>query len=203
MLDRGEVRGQVSIGTLVIFVAMVVLSAVAAGVLINTAGVFQPAPSGSSGQALPDSTDAPAPTERPVGLEVVVAVGHVEDGRIDRVTVTVGLATGSAPLDLRDVRVHLTHPDGSATLVHERTADAAPNRRFATVAVADADDSEPLLDDPGDRVQVVVDLAAVGGGAALGPGESATLELETPAGDTWTVPLEVPASLDGRHAVEL
>lgn len=73
--------------------------------------------------------------------------------------------------------VRLDHPDGSATHRNEGTADAAPGRRFGTVAVVD--DSEPLLDDPGDRVQVVVDLSAIDRGATLAPGESATLVLET------------------------
>lgn len=68
MLRRGEPHGQVSIVTLVVFVAMVILSAVAVGVLINTAGVFQSAD--STQQRVPGAMGSPAPTERPVGLEV-------------------------------------------------------------------------------------------------------------------------------------
>src|SRR6056297_303531 len=67
--DEDE-RGQVGIGTLIVFIAMVLVAAIAAGVLINTAGFLQ-----SKGQATGEEASAQVSNR----IDVVSAYGNVND----------------------------------------------------------------------------------------------------------------------------
>jgi archaeal flagellin N-terminal-like domain len=64
-------RGQVGIGTLIIFIAMVLVAAVAAGVLINTAGLLESTASDTSADSQAQVSNQ---------LAVVSAVGDVDSG---------------------------------------------------------------------------------------------------------------------------
>jgi len=93
-------RGQVGIGTLIVFIAMVLVAAIAAGVLINTAGLLQ-SQAESTGQ---ESTDQVANN-----LQVVSAIGETDaDDEIEDLQLTVALAPGSGSVDLDQVNVTVT-----------------------------------------------------------------------------------------------
>ena len=87
-----EERGQVGIGTLIVFIAMVLVAAIAAGVLVNTAGFLQ-ATAEDAGQESVDKV-----TNR---VEVVNQHGEVgNNDDIESINLTVRLAAGSSAVDL-------------------------------------------------------------------------------------------------------
>ena len=118
-ITNTEERGQVGIGTLIVFIAMVLVAAIAAGVLINTAGFLQ-TQAEATGE---DSTDLVS--ER---INVNSAAGIVEsasDGILEQVRLTVSGAPGADDIDLSDTTIQGVGPGGQQNLV------------FASGAVAD------------------------------------------------------------------
>ncbi len=93
-LTNDDDRGQVGIGTLIVFIAMVLVAAIAAGVLINTAGFLQSSAE-ETGQQSSDQV-----TNR---LQLVNAVGEEIDSSsstIDTVKLTVKKAPGAGNIDI-------------------------------------------------------------------------------------------------------
>jgi flagellin FlaB len=110
-ITNPEERGQVGIGTLIVFIAMVLVAAIAAGVLINTAGFLQ-TQAEATGQ---DSTDLVS--ER---INVNSAVGLVSSQNTEElaeVRLTVSGAPGADDIDLSDTTIQAVGPGGQENLV--------------------------------------------------------------------------------------
>jgi flagellin FlaB len=116
-INNSEDRGQVGIGTLIVFIAMVLVAAIAAGVLINTAGFLQ-SQAEATGQ---ESTDLVS--ER---IDVTSEVGIVGDnasGELESIRISVTGAAGSDQIDLSETTIQAVGPNGQANLVF--TSEAA------------------------------------------------------------------------------
>jgi archaellin len=161
----------VGIGTLIVFIALVLVAAIAAGVLINTAGFLQ-------NQA--ESTGEESTQQVSNNVEVVSVTGAVDTTadptEVTDLTVTVGLGPGSDPVDLGETRFELLDDEaGSNTgtaLGHDVTLTE------------------------GDRVQVTIDLES-DYSQDLDEGDEAELKITTPDGSQTTEILNVPDPFDG------
>lgn len=138
-------------------------------------------------------------------LNVLSAVGTVgADGEsVDEIILAVGLAAGSASLDLTAVTIQYVGADSFANLVHSSAARDS-DTAFATSAITTEDESDAVMTNPNDRYEIVVPLgrAVPDGGdnsevTPLDAGETAELTITTDAGAQLTATAQAPDSLAG------
>ena len=188
-----EARGQVGIGTLIVFIAMVLVAAIAAGVLINTAGFLQSKSQETGQQSSKQVSDR---------VQEVVTVGNVTgDSTIDKVNVTVTQAPGAGEIDLVNATINWVGSSGTYTLVHSDTGSS--DWTFQTYAVKDTDSDSTVLNDADDRHNIEFSLGGAAAASELSEGDEVTIKINTMAGATTEIRFTVPQSLGQKNAVEL
>jgi len=109
-------RGQVGIGTLIVFIAMVLVAAIAAGVLINTAGLLQ-----SQAEATGEES-AEQVSDRVVVSTVTGVAGASDDSdqlepdEVDRIQLSVFRGAGSGDIALENAIIEVFANGNSDTL---------------------------------------------------------------------------------------
>jgi len=192
--DRPERRAQIGVETLIVFIAMVLVAAIAAGVLINTAGSLQS-----------QASDTGTETQQAVAnqIEVVHAYGDIDDtdNDVDQINLVVKKSAGSDVIDIDSMTVQYTSESTSDTLEYE---DGGGADAFDTEAVGGTE-SETALTDTSDRIEIQIELTDTGeDGEALDPGDSATIELVDQSGAQFSYGVTVPATFsDDADVVEV
>ena len=211
-ITNKQERGQVGIGTLIVFIAMVLVAAIAAGVLINTAGFLQ-SQAEATGE---ESTDLVS--ER---IDVTSTVGIVgADDELAEIRVGVAGAPGADQIDLSETTIQAVGPEGQANLVMADEdddfdgilddADDATDLEDGVFGVQDSEGDftdEAVLD--GDASLTIVlnpeeEPFGDGSDEVFGAGQTASLEIVSPSSATTSVELTAPDLFtDGGEAVRL
>ncbi|MDH5021160.1 archaellin/type IV pilin N-terminal domain-containing protein [Halobacterium rubrum] len=187
--DEDE-RGQVGIGTLIVFIAMVLVAAIAAGVLINTAGFLQ-----SKGSATGEEASAQVSNR----INVVSAYGNVTGSeKVDYTNLTVRQAAGADNINLSKSTIQWIGPDTATTLTYDQST--ANDTEFTTESIKG--DNTDVLVQQSDRIKVVLDSKAITTDG-LKAGEEVQLTLTTQYGSKTTYWANVPESLKDKNAVNL
>ena len=185
--NRTEERGQVGIGTLIVFIAMVLVAAIAAGVLINTAGFLQTQAEATGEDSTQQVSDR---------LQVVSQSGYLSNpanGTVDHLTFVLARSPGADNIDLNTVSVEMTGTSG------QETFDLSSDVTNVTIFTGGEDN---VLTDASDRAEVTIALTKDNGvdaaenlGYDLGEGDALTVTFTTQSGATMTTEIRIPSTV--------
>ena len=193
-INNDEDRGQVGIGTLIVFIAMVLVAAIAAGVLINTAGFLQ-SQAEATGEESTDLVSERIDVTTKVGI-----VGSTTDGTLNEIRIGVAGAPGADQIDLSETTIQAVGPNGQESLTFvDNTGGAATDLAVGEFAVKDASGSfvsNPILNEDNQYTIVLnPEVSPFGDGTtagAFGESDTSSLEIVSPASATTSVELVSP-----------
>ena len=190
MKERLDDRGQVGIGTLIVFIAMVLVAAIAAGVLINTAGFLQ---------TKSEQTGQEASSQVSNRVQIVSGFGTVGNDKVTEISLTVMRGSGAEDINLSSSTIEWIGPNEAKTLIY--SGSGADGSHFTVNVIKDTDGSSPVLDEQSDRLKITMDATQIGG--ALTGGDEVSLKITTQYGSVTPYRVNIPQSLDQQSAVEV
>ena len=222
MFEERTDRGQVGIGTLIVFIAMVLVAAIAAGVLINTAGFLQTQSEQTGQQSSAQVTDRLEPVSKTGNVsyynssdQVVVSDDLAQPSlsntslAVNEVSFVIQKSPGASDINVSATTFELIGPDGTDRFPFTNTT--AVNQ---TIVLQDDDSSlsttssGQILNSRTDRLVVTLNMTALAqestfSNGPLETGETATIRINTESGATSIIRIQVPQSLSGEESVEL
>lgn len=187
-------RGQVGIGTLIVFIALVLVAAIAAGVLINTAGFLQ-SQAESTGQQSTDQVANNIQVDSVIGIDP--QNGDSSD-EIDQLQLRISRGPGSDPVNLDNAVLEYVGTGSVRTTIDDLDTDPED--------VSGSAQNPAVLDDSTGDIIVTINLAPEGTpdvDESLTTGDSVELTITTSDGSVTTTQLNVPNPITSNEPVRL
>lgn len=192
-------EGEMGVGTLLIFIAMILVAAVAAGVLVQTAYKLQQQAESTGNEALQDVA---------TGLKVLAVWGKTDaTPRVDHIYLKVALTAGSPGINLKNVTIEVLQTIGgsSSSEVSLSYGSNASSTAFAATVIRDmAPTTTAAMMTAGDIFQIEIDLNATTGiNMPLDPQEQLSIVLLPKHGVPTYLQITAPSVLETNSVVQL
>ena len=176
---------------------MVLVAAIAAGVLINTAGLLQSQAEATGEESSEQVTDR-------VLVQSVSGTAQADD-EIDEIRLTVQRSPGAGDINLENVILEVFANGESGTLTNEDPEDEGASAADEFEIDNFGLETDFVLADSADRAALVFELEGSLGeaDARLAPGESVSISITTAAGGTAFVEKRAPSSLEDGETYRL
>ncbi|MFQ3475859.1 flagellin [Halonotius sp. F2-221B] len=184
-----ETRGQVGIGTLIVFIAMVLVAAIAAGVLINTAGLLQ-------AQAQQTGEETTAEVSNVFQIGKVVGSETTGNNKLDVLNVSARLSSGSDPINVSEAS-YTIETGGNATVVD---GNANTNDGIELLPVQSLTDNTQVLSEQDDLMVVQFTLTNLTDVNQLAESESITIVAQAPAGGSTYKQIQAPRRIENSNS---
>ena len=187
-----ERRGQVGIGTLIVFIAMVLVAAIAAGVLINTAGLLQ-------AQAQQTGEETTAEVSNVIQIGSVVAEDTDGTGDLDEVRAGIRLASGADPINVSKASYTLS----TAGKAEVTSGNPDESDTVTSITEKQGDVNNYIIADQEDLVIVTFDLDATANNLqSLKANQELEIIAQAPAGGNTYRSLTAPRRIkDGESYI--
>ena len=186
-------RGQVGIGTLIVFIAMVLVAAIAAGVLINTAGILQ----AQAQQTGEETTDE---VSNIVIIDEVVGTATGDEASIDELNATLRLASGADGVNLSETS-YVIETNGKADIL-----SGNPDESFISYEPIQGDvgETNPILSNEDERVEVSFNLSDDELDLnTLNESMEVLIIVQSPAGGATTTSKQAPRNIEAGESYVL
>ncbi|NPA75151.1 MAG: flagellin [Euryarchaeota archaeon] len=191
-------KGEMGIGTLIIFIAMIIVAAVAATVLIQTAYQLQQQAEETGNIAIQDVA---------TGFKIIHMGGQVNlatnPPALSTVEIKVGLLAGSPAIDMKNVLIEITDGSKDVTLTFTTNwtlVNTTGSTYFTAVLLRDMPPQNwntQYVMTQGDVVKLVINATAVG--LNLTPQSQVTLQIIPKHGVPTYAAFMVPATLTTKY----
>jgi archaeal flagellin FlaB len=193
-------RAQVGIGTMIVFIATVLVAAIAAGVIIDTSGKLQER-SARTGQETTQQVSSNIIVDSLMGRR-----NSSSDNGLKFLYMYVSLAPGASEVDLSELRIQISNKTVLKTLQYV-VGNFPADGKFSAKAVRDADSSftntNPVMN-TGDLVNITIFLDATNGiNMELQPREQVNLLLLPEIGNKVSYGFNTPPSYGVRRSLQL
>jgi flagellin FlaB len=189
-------HGETGIGQMILFIAMILVSAVAAGLFIQTMSDLQQQAHETGNQALIDVS---------TGLSIVTATGDRDQNgsgdnsdNLESIRLTVELQPGSKPIDMENVVIQLITESEMTELTYAATED---DTHFSASDIRDPEETWSVSDkiiSSGALVQILIDPDYPGLDMVVSSGDILEIKLIPLRGSPTTMRATTPSVFTDR-----